>query len=133
MRRFVLAILAALLCLATPAVAQEGSGSELAVTYTVLGRLGTADPLSLPTDLVERLTAEPQLARLEIGPQGGSRLSATFVFVDHEQFRAWYASPTARALLRELSTRLLEPLYRLDVLRPSMAAGYVRTTKASGA
>ena len=134
MRRFTLALLtAALGFTANAAAAQDRSqgaraDAGLAVTYTVLGRLGTAaDPLSLPTDLVERLTAEPQLARLEIGPQGGSRLSAMFVFPDHEQFRAWYASPAARDLLRLLATRLLEPVYRLDMLRPSMA-GYLRTT-----
>lgn len=132
-RRFTLALLAATLCCAGNAAAQDGSPGaradvELAVTYTILGRLGTAaDPLSLPTDLVERLATEPQLARLEIGPQGGSRLSAMFVFLNHDQFRAWYASPAARDLLRLLATRLLEPTYRLDVLRPSMAR-YLRTT-----
>jgi hypothetical protein len=127
MLRFTLAVLTAALS-ATTAAAQERSPSprsegELVVTYTVLGRFGTpsADPLSLPTDLVERLAAEPHLARLEIGPRGGSTLTATFVFPDHERFRAWYASPAARDLLRLLATRLAEPLYRLDVLRASMA------------
>jgi hypothetical protein len=130
MLRFPLALLAAVFCSSTAAASQERStdaGDELVVTYTVLGRLGTAsaDPLSLPTDLVQRLVEEPHLARLEIGPQRGSELTATFVFRDLEGFRAWYASPAARDLLRLLSTRLSEPYYRLDVLRPSMA-GYLR-------
>lgn len=130
MLRFTLAVLAAVFCSTSTAVSQErsaGAGDELVVTYTVLGRLGTAsaDPLSLPTDLVQRLVEEPHLARLEIGPQRGSGLTATFVFRDQEGFRAWYASPATRDLLRLLSTRLSEPVYRLDVLRPSMA-GYLR-------
>jgi hypothetical protein len=127
MLRFTLAVLTAALS-ATTAAAQERSPSprpqgELVVTYTVLGRLGTpsADPLSPPTDLVGRLAAEPHLARLEIGPQGGTTLTATFVFPDHERFRAWSASPAARDLLRLLAARLAEPLYRLDVLRTSMS------------
>jgi len=132
MLRFTLVVATAALCWTGSAAAQERSPAprdegELVVTYTVLGRLGTAsaDPLSLPADLVERLVREPYLARIEIGPQGGTALTATFVFPGHEQFRAWYGSPAARDLLRLLATRLAEPLYRLDVLRRS-TAGYLR-------
>ncbi|HKP74692.1 MAG TPA: hypothetical protein VJT67_04080 [Longimicrobiaceae bacterium] len=132
MLRFVLVVLTTALCSAGTASAQQHApaaraDAELVVTYTVLGRLATAsaEPMALPADLVERLVGEAHLARLEIGPQGGSRLTATFIFPDHESFRAWYASPAARDLLRVLGTRLADPLYRLDVLRPSMA-GYLR-------
>lgn len=129
MLRFILAMLAAAIVTATSAAAQMTSpparaADELVVTYTVLGRLGTpsADPLALPADLVERLAGEPRLGHLEIVPRGGgSAFTATFVFPDHESFRAWSASPAARDLLRMLATRLVEPLYRLDVLRPAMA------------
>ncbi len=128
MSRFVLAVLTAALCLATRAAAQDvpppaGAEGEMVVMYTVLGQLGTSssEPLSPPADLVDRLVREPQLARLEIGPPLGSALRATFVFPHYERFRAWYMSPSTRDLLRVLGTRLGEPLYRLDVLRPEMA------------
>ncbi|HEY0035228.1 MAG TPA: hypothetical protein VGB66_01000 [Longimicrobium sp.] len=128
MLRLVLALLTAAVCSTTTAAAQApvraAADGELVVTYTVVGPLNTrsADPLSLPTDLVDRLVGEPHLARLEIEPRGGgSTLTATFVFRDHARFRAWYASPGARDLLRQLAARLAEALYRLDVLRDSTA------------
>lgn len=127
MLRFTLVVLTAALS-ATAVAAQERSPpprpeGEPVVTYTVLGRLNgpTAEPLSLPTDLVERLVREPNMARFEIGPQSGSTLTATFVFTDHERFRAWYASLATRDLLGVLAARLVSPLYRLEVLRPSLA------------
>lgn len=128
MLRMLLVVLTVALCSAT-AAAQEPlsaprAGGDLRVTYSVLGHLSTptTDPLAVPDDLVERLAEEPHLVRLEIGPEGRSTLTATFVFRDHDRFRAWYASEAARDLLRLLAARLDGPLYRLNVVRAPMAA-----------
>lgn len=105
-------------------------GESAVVIYTVTGRLpggsGT-ELLTIPVDLLERLSREPALARLDVSPRPGmlDAVEAAFVFTSERAFREWYESPAGREVGRLLADRLRQPTSSLSFRRSSLA-GYVR-------
>lgn len=127
MRRTLL-VLAAVLACAAPAVAAQGvpdpasptATRETAVVFGVRGRLRTSSGLaSLPVELVERLSRDPALATLTIGPPSGATgvVVARWVFADEAAFRGWYARAETRESLHVLGTVLDSPDYAFTLKR----------------
>lgn len=126
MRRTVV-LLAAILSCGAPLAAQErpvGASSsavrEQAVVFAVQGRLsGPFQVTSLPVELVERLSRDPALATLTIGPPSSTAgvVLARFVFPDEAAFRAWYARAETRETLRAVEEALVQTTYGFTLKR----------------
>lgn len=115
--------LAVLLTGAAPLTAQDGPAAaplavrETAVVFSVQGRIGAPTGLAtLPTVLVERLSRDPALASLEIGPPSGV-VVARFFFADEASFRAWYARAETRETFQALEGVLLHAEYAFTLKR----------------
>jgi hypothetical protein len=107
-----------------PGSASGGDPEPTVVLFTLEGRLGEgAVDASLPAPLVDRLAAEPAMARLDVDNRTGSgphpTVTVNFVFESTAAYRAWYASAPARALIRELTAVLLDPRRHLRIQRRS--------------
>lgn len=109
-------MLLAALCTAAPALhAQHAVTTPMdgpphpGVTFTVTGYVapGATGELPLPMELLERLSAQPSLAKLETGPTpaGRAMLQIRFVFPDLDAFRRWYTDERTATLLRDIRAR----------------------------
>jgi hypothetical protein len=111
---------------AQPVPIAADSTSPAMVMFTIEGRIadGRAEA-PLPLELVDRVSAEPALARLDVDSRTGDSahplMSVSFAFQGAAAFRAWYASTRATALLRDLALRVVEPRRHLRIVRRAFA------------
>ena len=110
---------------AQPMPAAVDSVFPTMVMFTIEGRIAGGTEATLPLDLVDRVSAETALARLDVDSRSGDSehplMSVSFAFSGAAAFRAWYASPRATALLRDLAARVAEPRRHLRIVRRSFA------------
>ena len=106
-------LVSALLLAAAPASAQSfgldnAADARTLVIFTAHTMMASGQDNAssqLPVDLMQRLSAQPSLAKLEVEAAGTAqvRMRAQFVFEGMDAFRQWYEAGATRRLMREIN------------------------------